>query len=210
MDIKKIWNPFLPIWVMVVCMVIILINCFSVILDHFEMLPVFEKYFENEYDENIYFRMSKLGLLINPMTLFFWIAVFVIAIKRRMGAIAVFTTFIALLASVYYTYYYYSSYCLDSYYRIRSFLDLVTPIGPWVSVIYLFSMVVLACLTKTSVIARILLIVTLILANLNPLYYLFEYLGFNELPNVMIIIMFCIASILCLYFKSQRSDSSKD
>lgn len=201
MSNMKFFKSDVPAWIMIVCMAFIVVNCISVILNHYEMLPLHELYFENEYEENIDIWMSKFGLILNPLTVVFWIIAMVYAIKNKLGVISIIATVIALLAAAYYTFDYYTLYNLESYYRARRVLDILSDVRPWAGYLQLFAMILLSLTAKTSLLAKILLIVTFILSILSPLAYLFQYLGCNELPNALIVIIFSIASIVALCIK---------
>lgn len=201
MSNMKFFKSDVPAWILIVCMAFIIVNCISVILNHYEMLPLHELYFECEYGGDIYLSMSKFGLIINPLTVIFWIIAIVYAIKNRLSVISIFAIFIALLAAAYYTFDYYTLYNLESYYRARTVLDIFSDLRPLAGYLQLFAMILLSLSANVSVLARILLIVTFILANLSPLDYLFQYLGCNELPNALIVIIFCIACIVDLCIK---------
>lgn len=206
MSNMKFFKSDVPAWIMIVCMAFIIVNCISVILNHYEMLPLHELYFENDYDENIYLSMSKFGLIINPLTVVFWIIAMVYAIKNKLSVISIFAIVIALLAAAYYTFDYYTLYNLESYYRARTVLDSLSDVRPWAGYLQFFAMILLSLAANVSVLAKILLIVTFILANLSPLAYLFQYLGCNELPNALIVIIFSIAGIVALCLKRSSQE----
>lgn len=201
MSNMKFFKSDVPAWILIVCMAFIIVNCISVILNHYEMLPLHELYFENDFEENIYLSMSKFGLIINPLTVVFWIIAMVYAIKNKLSVISIFATVIALLAAAYYTFDYYTLYNLESYYRARTVLDVLSDVITWAGYLQLFAMILLSLAAKASVLAKVLLIVTFILSILNPLAYLFQYLGCNELPNALIIIIFSITSLVALCLK---------